>query len=174
MSAGTWVLVATILGSSMAFIDMSVVNVALPSLQSALGGSGAAMQWVVNGYTLTLGALILVGGAAGDRFGRRRVFMTGMLLFGAASAACGAAPSAVVLVGARAIQGLGGAMMVPGSLALIAASFPGEARGRAIGTWAGAAALTTALGPPLGGWLVEAAGWRSVFLINLPVAALAC
>lgn len=170
--AGWGVLGATILGSGMAFIDTSVVNVALPTLQEKLGATAAAVQWVMNGYTLLLAALILVGGAAGDKFGRRRVFMLGVLVFAVASAACGAAPDPATLIAARAVQGVGGAMMVPGSLALISACFAGEARGRAIGTWAGAAALTTALGPPLGGWLVAAWSWRLVFWINLPLAAI--
>lgn len=155
----------------MAFIDTSVVNVALPTLQRALAADGTAMQWVVNAYSLTLGALILLGGAAGDRFGRRRVFLVGIVLFAAASLGCGGASGAATLIVARLAQGVGGALMVPQSLALIAASFPGESRGRAIGTWAAAAALTTAAGPPLGGWLVQAVSWRAIFLINLPLAA---
>jgi len=167
------VLAAAILASGMAFIDTSVVNVALPTLQRALGANGPAMQWVVNAYTLTLGALILLGGAAGDRFGRRRVFLCGIALFAAASLACGAAPGVATLIAARLVQGVGGALMVPQSLALIAAVFPSEARARAIGTWAAAAALTTAAGPPLGGWLMQAFSWRAVFLINLPLAAVA-
>ena len=170
-TTGRWVLAATILGSGMAFIDGSVVAVALPSLQRALHADAGAMQWVVNGYTLMLGALILLGGAAGDRFGRRRVFMAGIALFALASLACGAAPNAPTLILARAVQGVGGALMVPQSLALIAASFPGPARGPAVGTWAAAAALTTVIGPALGGWLVQAASWRAIFLINPPLAA---
>lgn len=168
-----WVLAATILGSGMAFIDGTVVNVALPAIQQGLGAAAAATQWVVNVYTLMLGALVLAGGAAGDRFGRRRVFLLGIALFALASAGCAAAPGAASLVAARAAQGVGGALMVPGSLAIIAATFPEAERGRAIGTWAGAAALTTALGPVLGGWLVEVWSWRAVFLINLPLAAAA-
>lgn len=157
----------------MAFIDGTVVNVALPAIQDAIGASAPAAQWVVNAYTLALGALVLVGGAAGDRFGRRRVFLLGIVVFALASAGCAAAPGPASLIAARAAQGVGGALMVPGSLALIAATFPEAERGRAIGTWAGAGALTTALGPVLGGWLVDAWSWRAVFLLNLPLAAAA-
>ncbi|HVA15344.1 MAG TPA: MFS transporter [Stellaceae bacterium] len=168
--AKPWVLVATILGSSVAFIDSSVVNVALPAIQADLAASAQGAQWIVNAYLLMLGALILVGGAAGDRFGRRRVFVLGITLFTAASIACGLAPGAGVLIAARIVQGVGGAMLVPGSLAIISAAFPQEERGKAIGTWAGFSALTTALGPVLGGALVDAWSWRAIFFINLPVA----
>ena len=168
-----FVLAATILASAMAFIDGSVITIALPAVQSDLDASFAALQWTVNAYALTLGALILVGGAAGDRFGRRRVFVAGIALFALASIACALAPSARALVLARALQGVGAALLVPQSLAILSVSFPPEARGRAIGLWAGASAMTTALGPPLGGFLVDAFGWRSVFWINLPLAALA-
>jgi EmrB/QacA subfamily drug resistance transporter len=167
------ILAATILGSSIAFIDGSVVNVALPALQSDLNTTVAGAQWVVNAYMLLLSALILVGGAAGDRFGLRRVFVIGLLIFTAASAACGAAPDIGALIAARAAQGLGGALLVPSSLAIISATFPAAERGRAIGIWAGASALTAALGPVLGGWLVDAGSWRLVFFINLPLAAVA-
>jgi EmrB/QacA subfamily drug resistance transporter len=172
--AGTrWVLPATILGSSLSFIDGSVVNVALPAMQSSLDASLGTMQWVVNAYMLTLASLILLGGSAGDRFGRRRVFIVGLLGFTAASLACAIAPSATWLIAARTLQGAAAALLTPASLAIIGATYSGNARGPAIGTWAAAAALTTALGPPLGGWLVDTSGWRSIFLINLPVGIVA-
>src|SRR5690606_15526420 len=172
-SARPWVLAATILGSSIAFIDGSVVGVALPVMQAELGTTVRGAQWIVNGYLLMLGALILVGGAAGDRFGRRRVFVAGLTLFGLASVGCGLAPSAGALIAMRVLQGVGGAMLVPSSLAIISAAFPEEERGRAIGTWAGFSALTTAFGPVLGGWLVDAWSWRVIFFINVPLALLA-
>ena len=171
--AKPWVLAATIVGSSMAFIDTSVVNVALPAIQADLSAAVSEAQWVVNAYMLMLGALLLVGGAAGDRFGRRRVFIIGVAVFAAASVACTWAPNSAALIAARAVQGVGGALLVPGSLAIISAMFPEEERGRAIGTWAGASALTTALGPVIGGWLVDAWSWRVIFLINVPMAIVA-
>lgn len=171
--ARPWVLAATIVGSSMAFIDTSVVNVALPAIQANLAASMREAQWVVNAYMLMLGALLLVGGAAGDRFGRRRMLVIGIAVFTAASVACAWAPNATALIAARAVQGVGGALLVPGSLAIISATFPERERGRAIGTWAGASALTTALGPVIGGWIVDTWSWRIIFLINVPIAAVA-
>ncbi|CAD6555627.1 Putative multidrug resistance protein MdtD [Paraburkholderia hiiakae] len=165
-------LAATILGSSMAFIDGSVVNVALPSIQSELGASVAAMQWVVNAYLLFLGSLVLVGGSMGDKLGRRTVFIAGIALFTLASAACGLAPNAAALIAARAVQGIGAALLVPSSLAIIGAVFDDEARGRAIGTWAGFGAITSAVGPVAGGWLVDAFSWRAIFFLNVPLAAI--
>lgn len=172
-AATHWVLPATILGSALSFIDSSVVNVALPVMQENLQGSLATMQWVVNAYMLTLASLILLGGAAGDRFGRRRTFMIGLVGFAAASLACGVAPSPSWLIAARFAQGIAAAFLTPSSLAIIGAAYTQEARGSAIGMWAAAGALTTSLGPPLGGWLVDAVGWRPIFFINLPIAAAA-
>ncbi|MCU0495414.1 MAG: MFS transporter [Chloroflexaceae bacterium] len=169
-AAGRWVLVATILGSSMAFIDGSVVNVALPALRQDLQATTAQVQWVVESYALVLAALILLGGSLGDHLGRRRSFGVGVAIFAVASAWCGMAPDAPQLVAARALQGLGAALLVPGSLALISASFADAERGRAIGTWSAASAITSAVGPVLGGFLVEQASWRWVFFINLPLA----
>jgi EmrB/QacA subfamily drug resistance transporter len=163
-------LAASVLGSSVAFIDGTVVNVALPSLQHDLASSLAAMQWVVNAYLMLLGALVLVGGSLGDRLGQRTVFLWGIGLFTLASVACGLAPSVGVLVAARALQGIGAALLVPSSLAIIAAVFPEAERGKAIGTWAAAGAITTAIGPVLGGWLVDAVSWRAIFFINVPLA----
>ena len=168
---GRWVLAATILGSSMAFIDGTVVNVALPALQSALGATVSEVQWIVESYALFLAALLLLGGSLGDLYGRRKMFAAGVMLFGIASACCGFAANVHQLILARAVQGVGGALLVPGSLALISASFPSERRGRAIGTWSGFTAITAAVGPVLGGWLIQHASWRWVFFINLPIAA---
>jgi EmrB/QacA subfamily drug resistance transporter len=167
----TWVLVATILGSSMAFIDGTAVNVALPVLQSQLNATAAGAQWVIEAYSLFLGALLLVGGALGDRLGRRLIYAIGVSLFTLSSVACGLAPSLTILILARAVQGIGAALLVPGSLAIISAAFPREERGRAIGTWSGFGAITTGAGPVLGGWLVDNVSWRAVFFLNVPVAA---
>ena len=154
----------------MVFIDATVVNVALPALQRSLGAGLADVQWVVESYALFLASLLLVGGAAGDRFGRRRVFCCGVAVFGAASVWCGLAGSALELIVARGLQGIGGALLVPGSLAIISASFEEGVRGKAIGTWSAATSLTTALGPVLGGWLIDHATWRAAFLMNVPLA----
>jgi EmrB/QacA subfamily drug resistance transporter len=172
-SAQPWILAATILASSMVFIDGTVVSVALPAIQASLAAPISQAQWIVNAYVLTLGTLILIGGAAGDRFGRRRVCIAGIVLFTAASVWCGLAGSSSMLVAARAVQGVGGALLVPSSLAIISASFAPQQRARAIGTWAGASALTTALGPMVGGWLVDTLSWRAIFFINVPLALVA-
>jgi EmrB/QacA subfamily drug resistance transporter len=171
--AGRWVIAASVLGSGIAFLDGTVVNVALPAIGRDLHSGLAGLQWTVDGYLLTLGALLLLGGSLGDLYGRRRMFVAGLLAFTAASALCGIAPSMGALVAARALQGVGGALLVPGSLALLAASFAPQDRGAAVGAWSGLAGVTTALGPFLGGWLVDAVSWRLVFLINLPLAAAA-
>jgi len=166
---GPWILVATILGSSMAFIDGTVVNVALPALQKDLHATLADLQWVVEAYALLLAALLLIGGSLGDRYGRRKVFVLGVVVFSAASAYCGFAPHIRQLLFARAVQGVGGALLVPGSLALISANFAEQERGRAIGTWSGFTSITAALGPVLGGWFTEHGSWRWVFFINVPI-----
>jgi EmrB/QacA subfamily drug resistance transporter len=166
---GSWILAATILGSSMAFIDGTVVNVALPALQSALGATIAQVQWVVESYALFLAALLLVGGSLGDIYGRRKIFIAGVVLFSAASAWCGLAPNIQQLILARGLQGTGGALLVPGSLALISANFSQQERGRAIGTWSGFTSITAAIGPVLGGWFVQYGSWRWVFFINVPL-----
>jgi EmrB/QacA subfamily drug resistance transporter len=167
------VLAAAVLGSSMAFIDQSALNVALPALQADLQASGAQLIWVVNSYNLLLASLMLAGGSLGDRLGRRRTFMVGIGLFGLASLGCGLSSSASFLVGARALEGVGGALMVPGSLSLITTFYPRDRRGGAIGTWAAATTITTVAGPLLGGLLAQAGLWRGVFFINLPLAAAA-
>jgi len=169
-AAEPWILAVTILGSSMAFIDGTVVNVALPAIQRTLGGTVIDMQWVVEGYGLLLSALILAGGAMGDVFGRRRMFLCGVTVFAIASAGCGLAAHIRELVISRAVQGFGAAFLVPGSLSIISASFSEKERGRAIGTWSGFTSIATATGPVLGGWLIEHASWRWVFFINLPFA----
>jgi EmrB/QacA subfamily drug resistance transporter len=166
-----WILAVTILGSSMAFIDSTVVNVALPALQTGFGGTVIDIQWVIESYALFLSALILAGGSMGDLFGRKRMFLVGVVIFALASASCGFAVSIRQLVIARAIQGTGAALFVPASLSIISASFGEKERGRAIGTWSGFTAITTAMGPILGGLLIEHASWRWVFFINIPIAA---
>jgi EmrB/QacA subfamily drug resistance transporter len=171
--AGTsrhWILAATILGSSMAFIDGTVVNVAVPALQTTFHASVVDVQWVIESYGIFLSALILAGGALGDLFGRRRIFLLGVGVFAAASTACGLASSILELILARCVQGIGAALMVPGSLAIISASFDEDSRGQAIGTWSGFTAITTAFGPVLGGWVIQYASWRWAFLLNLPLA----
>ena len=167
---GRWVLLATVLGSGMAFLDGTVVNVALPSIGDSLDTDIAGLQWTINAYTLTLASFILLGGSAGDRWGRRRMFVLGTIGFAAASLLCGVAPNIETLVVARALQGIAGALLTPGSLAILQSSYRTEDRGRAIGAWSGLAGIAGAVGPFLGGWLVEAVSWRLVFLINVPLA----
>lgn len=169
-ASGKWVVVAAVLGSGMASLDATVVNIALPALGRDLGTGFDGLQWTINGYTLTLAALILLGGSLGDRFGRRRLFVVGTLWFAVASALCAAATSIEVLAAARALEGVGGALLTPGSLAMIQASFGEQDRGRAIGVWSGFGGIATAIGPFIGGYLVAGPGWRWVFLINLPLA----
>ncbi len=170
--AGRWVLLAAILGSGIAILDGSVVNVALPAIGADLGAEMAQLQWVVNAYLLTLASLILVGGGLGDRWGRRRVFLIGSAWFGAASLLCAVAQTADQLVLARLAQGVGGALLTPGSLAIIQASFAPQDRGKVIGQWAGLGGVAAAVGPVLGGWVVEVSTWRWIFLVNVPIAAL--
>ena len=165
-------LAATILGSSMAFVDGTVVNIALPALQATMGASIADVQWVMEAYTLFLAALMLTGGALGDHFGRKRIFCIGVALFTAGSIACGLAPTILALIAFRGVQGIGAAMMVPGSLAIISATFPDDERGKAIGTWSAFTSITMVGGPLLGGALIDHLSWRAIFFINVPVAAL--
>ncbi|WP_239479438.1 MFS transporter [Lichenicola cladoniae] len=167
------ILIATIAASSLAFIDGSVVNVALPSIGRSFAATPAGLQWTINAYLLPLSALLLLGGAAGDHFGRRALLIIGTVLFSIASVACAWAPTMGWLLGARAAQGVGAALVMPNSLAVLGDAFTGEARGRAIGTWASVGAIASAIGPPLGGWLVDGIGWRAIFLLNLPVAVIA-
>ncbi|AUG81451.1 MFS transporter [Kitasatospora sp. MMS16-BH015] len=169
---GRWVIAATTLGSGMALLDGTVVNVALPRIGTDLGASIAALQWTVNAYLLTLAGLILLGGSLGDRFGRRRIYLIGVAWFALASALCAVAPNVGVLIGARALQGIGGALLTPGSLAMLQATFHPDDRSGAVGVWSGFGGIAAAVGPFLGGWLVDGPGWRWIFLINVPLAAL--
>ena len=176
-AARRWTLASAVLGSSMAFMDGTVVNVALPAIQRSLGASGAQAQWVIEAYALFLAALLLVGGALGDRLGRKRVFLVGVVVFTATSAACAAAQDTGQLIAARALQGIGAALLVPGSLALLGANFPQAERGRAIGTWSAFSGVTAAIGPVVGGLLVDHLSWRWAFLLNVPIGVvlvLAC
>ena len=165
------VLATTILASSMAFVDGSVVNVALPTIGRSLTADAAALQWVINAYLLPLSALLLLGGAAGDRFGRKRLLIAGTAIFALASIGCALAPDLRTLLAGRLLQGAGAAMLMPNSLAILGATFAGEAKGRAIGIWAATGAATAALGPVLGGWLIDLGSWRAIFLLNVPLAA---
>lgn len=167
---GRWILLATVLGSGISLLDSTVVNVALPALGRDLGATLGQLQWVVNGYTLSLAALVLLGGSLGDRFGRRRIFAVGVVWFALGSLLCGLAPGIGWLIAARILQGIGGALLVPGSLAIISATFVRADRARAIGTWSALSGVATAIGPLLGGWMVQTIGWRWAFLINLPLA----
>jgi EmrB/QacA subfamily drug resistance transporter len=165
-----WVLAACILASSLSLIDGSVVNVGLPAIGKSLGGDAEGLQWVINAYLLPLSALLLLGGAAGDRYGKKKMLLWGVALFALASAACALAPNLLVLQIARAVQGVGAAVMLPSSLAILGAVYSGEARGRAVGIWAAAGAVAGAVGPVLGGWLIDVSSWRAIFLLSLPVA----
>lgn len=171
--AARWVLAATVLGSGIAFLDGTVVNIALPTIGRQFDTGTSGLQWTLDAYLVTLTALLLLGGSLGDLFGRRRLFMFGLMWFTAASVLCGFAQSIGMLIAARALQGIGGAMLVPGSLAIIAASFHADDRSRAVGAWSGLAAVSTAIAPFLGGWLIDSVTWRAVFLINVPVAVIA-
>jgi EmrB/QacA subfamily drug resistance transporter len=168
--SGPWILAAAILGSSMAFIDGTVINVALPALQAVFHTDGSRLQWIVEAYALSLASLLLLGGSFGDLYGRKKMFMLGVLIFACASMICGSATSSSVIIISRAVQGIGGALLVPGSLALISASFPEKSRGQAIGIWSGSTAVTASVGPLLGGWLIQHASWRWIFFLNLPIA----
>src|ERR687891_84523 len=169
--AGRWLLGVTVLGSSIAFLEATVVNVALPEIGRDLDADVAGLQWIINGYLLTLAALILLGGSLGDRYGRRRIFSLGVIWFTTASMLCALAPNAEILIAARVVQGIGGALLTPGSLAIIEATFHRDDRGRAIGAWSALGGVAAAIGPLVGGWLIEAVSWRAIFLINIPIAA---
>src|SRR5688572_28860830 len=170
--AGRWVLAVAVLGSGLAFLDGTVVNVALPAIGEDLGAETSSLQWILNGYLLTLASLILLGGSLGDRYGRRRVFNIGVAWFTAASALCAVAPNAETLIAARLLQGVGGALLTPGSLAMIEASFRRSDRARAIGAWSGLTGVAAAVGTLLGGYLVEAVSWRAILFINVPIGLL--
>ena len=172
-TSGRWVIGAAVLGSGIAFLDGTVVNTALPAIADDLNADLAGIQWVLSSYLLTLGSLVVVGGSLGDRWGRKRVFMLGLAGFAITSLLCGVAPSIGLLIVARAVQGVSAALLVPGSLAIVSASFHPDDRGRAIGAWSGLAGVSTAIGPFLGGWLIDAVSWRLIFLINLPIVAVA-
>ncbi|MFB7269681.1 MFS transporter [Streptomyces sp. NPDC056244] len=169
---GRWIILTTVLGSSMALLDSTVVNVALPHIGRSLNADLASLQWTVNAYLVTLAGLILLGGSLGDRYGRRKIFVIGVVWFALGSLLCGIAPNAGVLITARALQGIGGALLVPGSLAIIQASFHPDDRARAVGLWSGLGGVGAAIGPFVGGWLVDGPGWRWVFLLNVPLAAI--
>lgn len=168
-SAGKWTVAATVLGSAMVFLDGTVVNVALPAIGRDFDAGVSELQWVLNGYLLALASLILLGGSLGDRFGRKKIFTIGAVWFMAASVLCGLAPTAEALVAGRILLGVGGALLAPGSLAILEAGFATEDRARAIGIWSGLAGVSTAIGPPLGGWLIEVLSWRAVFFLNIPL-----
>src|SRR5262252_80057 len=170
-SAAPWILAATILASGMAFIDGTFVSIALPALQADFGATLVQVQWVVEAYTLLLSSLLLTGGSLGDRFGRRRVFLIGTGIFGLASLGCSLSTSIGALIGFRAVQGIGGALLVPGSLAILTVSFGEADRGRAIGTWSAFSSITAAAGPVLGGWLIDHFSWHWGFVLNIPIAA---
>src|SRR6516165_2951528 len=169
---GRWVLIGTVLGSAIASIDATVVGIALPAIGRDFHAGLADLQWVVTAYTLTLAGLLLFAGALGDKYGRKRIFLTGVVWFAVASVLCGIAPDAPFLIAARAVQGIGAALLTPGSLAIIEASFAPEDRGKAIGAWSGLSGVGVAVGPFIGGWLIQAASWRLIFVINLPLAVI--
>jgi len=168
---GRWVLVITVMGSGIASLDATVVNIALPTIGRDFHTGIAALQWVMTGYTLTLAAFLLIGGSLGDRLGRRKIYLIGVVWFAVASVACGFAPGAVFLIATRMLQGVGAALLTPGSLAILEASFVPTDRARAIGAWSGLSGVAVAAGPLVGGYLISAASWRWIFFINVPIAA---
>jgi MFS family permease len=167
------ILATTILASSLAFVDGSVINVGLPAIRESFAASGATLTWIINGYLLPLSALLLLGGALGDRYGRQRVLLLGVSLFAVASVLCAAAGSVAWLLAGRVLQGIGAALLLPNSLAILGATFEGETRGRAVGIWAAVGAAAGAVGPVLGGWLIDLIGWRAIFFVNIPLAVAA-